>query len=197
MGFAWAEASNAGTCPEHSDIHFYSQNVIDTYHKTASKLISIRQTLKISNNIAWRLINELVLLKHLTLFFHKVKAHFDFPNTDAPPVFSPELRAREFPGFMEESDKKSYESQKVLSILYRSINVSEEHAPQTNLNVDQRLYVDGYEEFLDDARKLKREYDASIRGLMNQFRIMTEIEVISGYIVNTITKVNKKRLRDV
>ncbi|PKK76057.1 hypothetical protein RhiirC2_735224 [Rhizophagus irregularis] len=32
---------------------------------------------------------------------------------------------------------------------------------------------------------------------MNQFGIMTEIEVIGGYIVNTITKVNKKKLRDV
>ncbi|RGB32483.1 hypothetical protein C1646_762853 [Rhizophagus diaphanus] len=50
-----------------------------------------------------------------------------------------ELRARAFPDFMEESDKKSYESQKVLSILYRSINVSEEYAPQTNLNVDHTM----------------------------------------------------------
>ncbi|RGB36087.1 hypothetical protein C1646_606166, partial [Rhizophagus diaphanus] len=47
------------------------------------------------------------------------------------------------------------------------------------------------------ARKLKREYDANIRGLMNQFGIMTEIEVTSGYIVNTITKVDKKEPRDV
>ncbi|CAB4373654.1 unnamed protein product [Rhizophagus irregularis] len=44
---------------------------------------------------------------------------------------------------------------------------------------------------------MQQEYDASIRGLMNQFGIMTEIEVIGGYIVNTITKVNKKKLRDV
>ncbi|RGB24552.1 hypothetical protein C1646_772921 [Rhizophagus diaphanus] len=59
-------------------------------------------------------------------------------------------------------------------------------------NFDQRLYVDGYEEFLDDARKLRREYNADIRGLMNQFGIMTGIEVTNGYIMNTITKVDKK-----
>jgi hypothetical protein len=93
---------------------------------------------------------------------------------------------------MEESDKKSYESQKVLSILYRSINVSEEYAPQTNLNVDDYMLMD-----MKNFWMMQREYDASIRGLMNQFGIMTEIEVIGGYIVNTITKVNKKRLRDV
>ncbi|RGB33663.1 RNA dependent RNA polymerase-domain-containing protein [Rhizophagus diaphanus] len=124
----------------------------------------------------------------------------DFPKTGRPPEFPPELRASKFPDFMEKADRQSYESQKVLGILYRSINVSEEYTPQTNLNIenfDERLYVEGYDEFLDDARKLKREYDANIRGLMNQFGIMTEIEVTSGYIVNTITKVDKKKPRDV
>ncbi|CAG8736740.1 22287_t:CDS:2, partial [Rhizophagus irregularis] len=81
----------------------------------------------------------------------------NFP--DAPPVFPSELRAIDFPDFMEESGEESYKSRKVLGILYRSINVSEEYTPQTNLNVDQRLY----EGFLDYVRKLlKREYDASI-----------------------------------
>ncbi|PKY47994.1 hypothetical protein RhiirA4_544344 [Rhizophagus irregularis] len=61
-----------------------------------------------------------------------------------------------------------------------------------HLNFDQRLYVDGYEESLDDVRKLRREYNANIRGLMNQFGIMTEIEVTNGYIMNTITKLIKK-----
>ncbi|CAB5390284.1 unnamed protein product [Rhizophagus irregularis] len=91
----------------------------------------------------------------------------DSPKTGTPPEFPPVLRVKE---------------------------------PQTNLNVenfDQRLYADAYEEFLYGARKLKREYDANIRGLMNQFGIITEIEVTSGYIVNTITKVDKKEPRDV
>ncbi|RGB35100.1 RNA dependent RNA polymerase-domain-containing protein [Rhizophagus diaphanus] len=80
-----------------------------------------------------------------------------FSKTDAPPVFPPELRAIDFPDFMEESDKESYKSQKVLGILYRSINVSEEYTSQTNLNVDQRFC----EGFLDYVQKLlKREYES-------------------------------------
>ncbi|CAB4434043.1 unnamed protein product [Rhizophagus irregularis] len=70
----------------------------------------------------------------------------DSPKTGTPPEFPPVLRAKE---------------------------------SKTNLNVenfDQRLYADAYEEFLYGARKLKREYDANIRGLMNQFGIITEIE---------------------
>ncbi|CAG8557394.1 4924_t:CDS:2 [Rhizophagus irregularis] len=121
----------------------------------------------------------------------------DYPKTGTPPVFPPELRADEFPDFMEKSDKKSYKSNKVLGILYRSINVSEEYTPLNVKNFDKRLYADGFEEFLDDARKLKREYDANIRGLMNQFGINNEIEVTSGYIVNTITNIDKKKPRDV
>ncbi|RIA87188.1 RNA dependent RNA polymerase-domain-containing protein [Glomus cerebriforme] len=124
----------------------------------------------------------------------------DFPKTGRPPIFPPELRAKTFPDFMEKPDKPSYESSKVLGIMYRSINVEEEFTPQTSLNFenfDERLYVDDYELYLDNARKLKREYDADIRGLMNQFGIMTEVEVTSGYIVNAITKVDKKKPRDI
>ncbi|RGB41161.1 hypothetical protein C1646_752412 [Rhizophagus diaphanus] len=46
-------------------------------------------------------------------------------------------------------------------------------------------------EFLDDARKLRRKYNVNIRRSMNQFGIMTEIEVTNGYIMNTITKILK------
>jgi RNA-dependent RNA polymerase len=120
----------------------------------------------------------------------------DFPKTGKPAIFPPELRAHKFPDFMEKSDKSTYQSTKILGELYRSIEVVE-FEPETRLNFDNRLYVEGYEAYLEDARMLKRAYDADIRGLMNQFGIATEFEVTSGYIVNTITKVDRKKPRDV
>ncbi|CAI2178873.1 1603_t:CDS:2 [Funneliformis geosporum] len=120
----------------------------------------------------------------------------DFPKTGRPAIFPPELRARSFPDFMEKSDKNSYESKKVLGIMYRSIEVAE-FEPYTRLNFDERLYVEGYRAYLENARFLKRTYDEDIRGLMNQFGIMTEFEVVSGFIVNTVTKVDKKKPRDI
>ncbi|RIA90179.1 RNA dependent RNA polymerase-domain-containing protein [Glomus cerebriforme] len=120
----------------------------------------------------------------------------DFPKTGNAAIFPSELRVSSFPDFMEKHDKPTYISEKVLGTLYRSIK-EEEFKPCTNLNIDERLYVEGYKAYVEDARNIKRAYDADIRGLMNQFGIKTEFEVTSGYIVNTITKVDRKKSRDV
>ncbi|RIA85008.1 putative RNA-dependent RNA polymerase 1 [Glomus cerebriforme] len=120
----------------------------------------------------------------------------DFPKTGVPANFPLELRADRFPDFMEKPDKPTYKSEKVLGTLYRSIK-EEKYQPYTHLNFDKRLYVEGYEEYLKDAQILKSAYDAAIKGVMNQFGIMTEFEAVSGYIIDTITKVDKKKPRDV
>ncbi|CAB5369535.1 unnamed protein product [Rhizophagus irregularis] len=121
----------------------------------------------------------------------------DFPKTGIPAIVPQELRVERFPDFMEKHDKPSYESEKVLGILYRSIKVVD-YERYTSLNFDKRLlYVEGYEKYLNNALRLKRAYDAEIKGVMNQFGIMTEFEVVSGYIINTITKIDKKKPRNV
>jgi RNA-dependent RNA polymerase len=120
----------------------------------------------------------------------------DFPKTGIPAIIPPELRAKQFPDFMEKPDKPTYRSKKVLGELYRSIK-EEEYEPYTDSEFDESLRVDGYEKYLENARILKAEYDLNVKGLMNQFGVMTEFEVTSGYIVNTITKVDKKKPRDI
>ncbi|PKK60773.1 hypothetical protein RhiirC2_718881 [Rhizophagus irregularis] len=63
-------------CPNDSEITFYtdSQNVIDTYQKISNKLTSIQKVLK-NSNIAWRLIDHIIIDKTLSVTFFKVKAH--------------------------------------------------------------------------------------------------------------------------
>ncbi|PKC12411.1 hypothetical protein RhiirA5_411879 [Rhizophagus irregularis] len=63
-------------CPNDSEITFYtdSQNVIDTYQKISNKLTSIQKVLK-NSNIAWRLIDHIIIDKNLSVTFFKVKAH--------------------------------------------------------------------------------------------------------------------------
>ncbi|CAG8489996.1 3781_t:CDS:10, partial [Racocetra fulgida] len=87
----------------------------------------------------------------------------DFPKTD----------------FMEKPDKPSYLSQKVLGRLYRSIEVSDFN-PYTEIVFDDRLLVPGFEAYLDDARECKRDYDSEVRGLMNQYGILSEYEGADG-----------------
>ncbi|CAG8584237.1 5579_t:CDS:1 [Paraglomus brasilianum] len=42
----------------------------------------------------------------------------------------------------------------------------------------------------------KRAYDADVRGLMNQYGVMTEYEVVSGFIVNSTIKVEQVKYRE-
>ncbi|CAG8567884.1 9056_t:CDS:2 [Gigaspora margarita] len=120
----------------------------------------------------------------------------DFPKTGKSSVFPSKLKVKRFPDFMEKPDKPSYQSQKVLGKLYRSIEVSE-FIPYTDIVFDDRLLVPGYEAYLEDARACKRDYDSEVRGLMNQYGVLLEYEVASGFIVNTVLKVEKKKPRDV
>ncbi|CAG8567169.1 13561_t:CDS:2 [Dentiscutata erythropus] len=120
----------------------------------------------------------------------------DFPKTGKTSEFPNELKVKSFPDFMEKPDKPSYPSQKVLGRLYRSIEVAD-FSPYTEIVFDDRLLVPGYEAFVEDARACKRDYDSEVRGLMNQYGVLSEYEVASGFIVNTVLKVEKKKPRDV
>ncbi|GBC00871.1 hypothetical protein RclHR1_00040022 [Rhizophagus clarus] len=119
----------------------------------------------------------------------------DYPKTGRPAIFPPELRAHKFPDFMEKHDKPTYKSDKVLGRLYRSIEI-ERFELYDNFDFDSRLYVEGYQPYLEDARMLKHEYDNDVKGLMNQFGIATEFEVTSGYIIDSIIKIDRKKPRD-
>ncbi|CAG8525700.1 7878_t:CDS:2, partial [Ambispora gerdemannii] len=120
----------------------------------------------------------------------------DFPKTGRPAEFPSELRAKMVPDFMDNGHKPTYISKKILGKLYRSIQVNDFN-PSTDIVFDQRLYVEGYEKFLDDARAQKRRYDSYVRGLMNQYGIASEYEVVTGFIVNPITKIEKKKPREI
>ncbi|CAJ0750121.1 20050_t:CDS:2, partial [Entrophospora sp. SA101] len=120
----------------------------------------------------------------------------DFPKTGIPAEFPVELRPSKYPDFMEKPDKPVYESEKILGKLYRSIEV-EPFDPYTNITFDERLYVPGFEEYLEDARFNKRSYTSDIRSLINQFGVMSEYETVSGFIVNPTIKVEQKKPREV
>ncbi|CAG8594773.1 3523_t:CDS:2 [Diversispora eburnea] len=124
----------------------------------------------------------------------------DFPKTGIPAEFPPELRSRDAPDFMEKPDKPYYESQKVLGKLYRSI-VVDEFNPYTDIKFDERFSLERFqgtfEHYLEDSRKNKRDYDAELRGLMNQFGISSEYEVASGFIVKPTVRIERNKPRDV
>ncbi|RKP06601.1 RNA-dependent RNA polymerase, partial [Thamnocephalis sphaerospora] len=106
----------------------------------------------------------------------------DFPKTGAPATMPAELRPLRYPDFMEKSDKPTYRSRTVLGEIYRSTTL-DDFSPQMDTCFDERFLVAGYEDYLEDAREVKRDYDATIRDVMRQFEVGTEWEVVSGWVV--------------
>ncbi|CAG8615328.1 5770_t:CDS:2 [Paraglomus brasilianum] len=83
------------------------------------------------------------------------------------------------------------------------VQFNDENGKLTSSNGDNhistlnRVHLDGYELYVEDARVTKRAYDADVRGLMNQYGVMTEYEVVSGFIFNAIVNMERKKLREI
>lgn len=122
----------------------------------------------------------------------------DFPKTGVPAVLPLELRPRKWPTFMGKdglnSTGSNYRSHGILGLLFDLVQPEPEYKPvDIRLNapsLDPRLMAYSIPNgMLDEAYRLKEDYDVHITGLMNRYRI-TEAEVISGIILK-----NPKRRR--
>ncbi|KAI8803026.1 RNA dependent RNA polymerase-domain-containing protein [Cladochytrium replicatum] len=106
----------------------------------------------------------------------------DFPKRGGDPILLPRyLKPERWPDFMEKHDKPSYKSKKVAGEIWRSIeDVKLELVVNVTPNPD--FLVEGYQRYLDDARLWRDTYNAEMRGLMNQYQVGCELELVSGYM---------------
>ncbi|KAF9972082.1 hypothetical protein BGZ73_004836 [Actinomortierella ambigua] len=119
----------------------------------------------------------------------------DFPKTGKPAEINEELRPKKYPDFMGKSKDRSYRSERILGILYRDCGSHEssfDPLQEGGLQVDERLLVDGYTEFLDDARQLKERYDNEMRSLTNHYGVRSDVEIVSGFITEMEDRSNKR-----
>lgn len=125
----------------------------------------------------------------------------DFPKTGVPAEIPSNLRAREYPDFMEKPDKPSYESRNVIGKLFREVK---DIAPRTSSirsftsDVARQCYdpdmeVDGFEDYIDDAFYYKSNYDYKLGNLMEYYGIKTEAELLSGSFMKMSKSFTKKR----
>ncbi|GMP93116.1 hypothetical protein CsSME_00043083 [Camellia sinensis var. sinensis] len=130
----------------------------------------------------------------------------DFAKTGVPAEIPPDLRVKEYPDFMEKSDKSTYESKRVLGKLFRAVK---DISPQSSSiksftkevaenSYDPDMEVDGFEDYIDDAFDYKNVYDDKLGNLMDCYGIKTEGEILSGSIM-TMSKFfdQKKAEKDV
>ncbi|CAO3568322.1 unnamed protein product [Mortierella alpina] len=117
----------------------------------------------------------------------------DFPKSGKPATIKPELRPKKYPDFMEKSPDKTYISRRVLGQIYRECGKHESFKPKDyRQSFNELLLVEGYETYLENARRSKVMYDDEVHSLMNQYGVKSDLEVVSGFILGVDMLTNKK-----
>jgi RNA-dependent RNA polymerase len=112
----------------------------------------------------------------------------DFPKTGVssmtPKLFR-SLNVHDYPDFMQNKMKKTFESDKVLGILFRDL--VETLTIHSSLNdtvtpvfIDQDLLVDGYQTYLGEAKTEYDDYCSKMQTIMNTYDLQHESELITG-----------------
>ena len=126
----------------------------------------------------------------------------DFPKTGVPAKIPQELRAKDYPDFMEKAaDRRTYESQRVLGKLFRDVRdfapdsspVSSFTEEMARRSYDPDMEVDGFRDHIEEAFHCKSVYDNKLGNMMDYYGIKTEAEIIGGCIMKVGKSFDKKR----
>ncbi|KAI7901753.1 RNA dependent RNA polymerase-domain-containing protein [Cokeromyces recurvatus] len=118
----------------------------------------------------------------------------DFAKTGVYATLNHGLSRYPYPDFMNRNSLQTYYSNKSLGSLFRTANQLKYSAYITNhCTYDPRLYVEDMYKYVVEARKMKAKYDHSLRILLGQYSVQTEIEFISGHIISWPKYLNPQR----
>ncbi|KAL3566137.1 hypothetical protein D5086_031552 [Populus alba] len=115
----------------------------------------------------------------------------DFPKTGKVVTMPSYLKPKMYPDFMGKEEYQSYKSEKILGRLYRQIKdaYNEDVAASSELNLvpgdipyDSDLEVVGASDYISDAWDQKCSYDGQLNGLLSQYKVKREEEVVTGHI---------------
>eukprot|EP00249_Psilotum_nudum_P022736 c28629_g2_i1 orf=666-2285(+) len=123
----------------------------------------------------------------------------DFPKTGVPAVLPMNLRPKIYPDFMEKEDKQQYKSKQILGKLYRSVKEIDYKQPAALFTredakkcFDKDMEISGFEHYLEEALTMKIWYDEELIGLMNQYGVESEAEILTGNILS-LSRYYRKR----
>lgn len=129
----------------------------------------------------------------------------DFPKTGVSVTLPLELKPKVYPDFMGKEKWQSYMSKKILGRLYREISniydkdvnlmMSELARSRRHIPYDVNLEIPGSQDFVGEAWICKCSYDEQLRGLLGQYKVTNEEEVVTGQIWS-MPKYNSRKRRD-
>ncbi|CAF1450391.1 unnamed protein product [Adineta ricciae] len=118
-----------------------------------------------------------------------IAAVVDYPKTGVNPVNDEkrrEFKAPRYPDFMEK-EIRTYASRKVLGKIYRQarcaydLHVQLEYLDEKHFaEVDENLLIDGFETYIEDARRQYSLYCNKLQQILDLYDYSTEAELITG-----------------
>ncbi|XP_050216732.1 RNA-dependent RNA polymerase 6 [Mercurialis annua] len=116
----------------------------------------------------------------------------DFPKTGKLVTLPPHLKPKLYPDYMGKEEYQSYTSHKLLGRLYRQVKDAyddDEEALSSELKFapadipyDKDLEVPGSSDYIRDAWDQKCSYDGQVKGLLGQYKVKREEELVTGHI---------------
>uniref|UniRef100_A0A7N0V2Y6 RNA-dependent RNA polymerase n=1 Tax=Kalanchoe fedtschenkoi TaxID=63787 RepID=A0A7N0V2Y6_KALFE len=126
----------------------------------------------------------------------------DFPKTGKLVAMPGHLKPKLYPDFMGKQPFQTYKSNKILGRLYRRIKDSydSEITPYSEAGFspgkviyDRDLEVPGLASFIADAWSQKCVYDGQVTGLMAQYKVTREEEIVTGHVWSMPKSSSKKQ----
>uniref|UniRef100_A0A2P2J8X1 RNA-dependent RNA polymerase n=1 Tax=Rhizophora mucronata TaxID=61149 RepID=A0A2P2J8X1_RHIMU len=115
----------------------------------------------------------------------------DFPKTGKLVRLPSHLKPKLYPDFMGKDEYQSYKSKKILGRLFRQIKdaYDEDVDTSSELNFvtgdipyDPNLEVVGSADYITDAWDQKCSYDGQLNGLLGQYKVKREEEIVTGHV---------------
>lgn len=81
----------------------------------------------------------------------------------------------------------------MLTAQYQGLLGNDQHFLIADPELDGRFAMPGYEEFLEDAREKRQQYNLKLEGLLRMYGIHSEAELMTGFIEKYHEKLGREK----
>jgi RNA-dependent RNA polymerase len=125
--------------------------------------------------------------KHSLCLAEIISQAVDFPKTGVLPKIPKHIKIKQYPDFMENKHKESFESDSSIGTMYRQVkevwklhSTSQDKLEDEPVHIDPNLLISGYEQYISEAEEDYRYYSSRINTILSIYNLQNEYELITG-----------------